>query len=115
MQKRNRILLGIGLIALAGLLLASRLHGRTAVPANKTAFVNAQSWAAHMAETRVDLNAADRVELCTLPGIGPATADRIIAYRTENGPFRSPDELLRVDGIGSATLENIREYIWVNP
>ena len=99
MQKRNRILLGIGLIALAGLLLASRLHGRTAVPADKTSFENAQSWAAHMAETRVDLNAADRV----------------IAYRTENGPFRSPDELLRVDGIGSATLENIREYIWVNP
>ncbi len=47
----------------------------------------------------VDLNAADADELATLPGIGPALAERIVAYRTENGPFTSVDELADIAGI----------------
>jgi competence protein ComEA len=47
----------------------------------------------------VDLNAADAAQLETLPGIGPALAERIVEYREINGPFASADELADVSGI----------------
>lgn len=59
----------------------------------------------------VDINTADAETLCLLPGIGPKTAEKIIAYREENGPFLSGEELTAVDGVGAATYENIRDYI----
>jgi competence ComEA-like helix-hairpin-helix protein len=46
-----------------------------------------------------------------LPGIGPSLAARIVADRAERGPFRSPEGLLRVRGIGPRTLERIRPYL----
>ena len=46
-----------------------------------------------------------------LPGIGPAKAEAIAAYRTEHGPFRTVDQLMEVSGIGEATLEALRPYI----
>ncbi|MBO9579079.1 MAG: helix-hairpin-helix domain-containing protein, partial [Microbacteriaceae bacterium] len=54
---------------------------------------------------RVDLNTADRAALETLPRVGPAMADRIIAWRTENGGFRSVDDLRQVSGIGDKTFD----------
>lgn len=59
----------------------------------------------------VSLNAADHAGLETLPGIGPAKAAAIIAYRDSIGSFESIEQLLEVDGIGPATLENIRPYV----
>src|SRR4051812_40096393 len=47
----------------------------------------------------VDLNRASAEELRTLPGIGPSLAARVVAWRTEHGPFRSVDELESVPGI----------------
>ena len=58
----------------------------------------------------VNLNTATEQELDTLPGIGPAIARRIIEFRTQNGGFRSVDELDRVKGIGQKKLEDIRQY-----
>ena len=55
----------------------------------------------------------DAAALQTLPGIGPALAERIIAYRTEHGPFRTVEELLEVKGIGEATLEKLRQEVTV--
>ncbi|OYX54375.1 MAG: hypothetical protein B7Y93_06435 [Micrococcales bacterium 32-70-13] len=65
--------------------------------------------AAPAADGRVNLNTADAVALETLPGVGPAIAARIIAWRDANGPFRSVDELTAVSGIGERTLEGLRD------
>lgn len=57
----------------------------------------------------VDLNTADATTLETLPGIGPVLAERIVAWREENGPFASVDELGDVSGIGPALLEQLSD------
>jgi competence protein ComEA len=61
----------------------------------------------------VNVNSAIATELEELPGIGEVIAQRIIDYRTENGPFTTVDELLDVSGIGDAILESIRELVTV--
>ncbi|HHY37085.1 MAG TPA: hypothetical protein GX518_05280 [Firmicutes bacterium] len=61
---------------------------------------------------KINLNRATRAELETLPGIGPALAERIITYREEHGPFRRPEEIKNVSGIGEKTYENIKDYIY---
>ncbi len=52
----------------------------------------------------VNINTAGQAELEQLPGIGPVTAQAIIAFRSERGTFSSVDELLEVSGIGEPTL-----------
>jgi competence protein ComEA len=61
----------------------------------------------------VNLNTADEATLDTLPGIGPALAARIVAWRTDNGPFASVDELDEVSGIGPAMLAKVRDLVTV--
>lgn len=63
----------------------------------------------------IDLNTADQPALESLPGIGPTTAQAILRYRQEHGPFASLDDLDSVPGIGPATLEAIRDLVVVNP
>ncbi|MGC0142303.1 helix-hairpin-helix domain-containing protein [Pseudactinotalea sp. Z1732] len=61
----------------------------------------------------VNLNSAGSAELQTLPGIGPAMAERILAHRDEHGPFGSVEELRAVSGIGPATMERLRDLVIV--
>jgi competence protein ComEA len=64
-------------------------------------------------EGLVDLNAATVEQLDTLPGVGPVTAQAIVAWRDANGPFTSVDQLAEVDGIGPARLEKLRAQVHV--
>ena len=61
----------------------------------------------------VDLNTATADQLDALPGVGPATAAAILAYRQESGRFNSVDDLLEVRGIGDAKLEQLRPLVHV--
>ena len=63
----------------------------------------------------IDLNSASAAELDLLPGVGPALAARIIAYRQEHGSFASVDQLDNVKGIGPRTLERLRPLVKVEP
>jgi competence protein ComEA len=63
----------------------------------------------------IDINEADQEMLEALPGIGPTKAADILAYRDENGPFTSLEDLLNVPGIGPATLEAICDYLLIEP
>ncbi len=59
----------------------------------------------------VNLNRASLQDLDRLPGVGPTTAERIVAYRTENGPFSQPEDLLNVKGIGPAKFDRMRAFV----
>jgi competence protein ComEA len=61
----------------------------------------------------VDVNRASADQLDELPGVGPTTAEAIIAHREQNGPFGSVDELIDVRGIGEAKLEQLRDLVTV--
>ncbi len=61
----------------------------------------------------IDLNTATVEQLDTLPGVGPATAQAIVSYRTRHGRFRSVTELLEVPGIGPTKLEAVRALVKV--
>jgi competence protein ComEA len=61
----------------------------------------------------IDINTATTAELDTLPGIGPTTAQKIIDYRTANGPFVSTEDIINVSGIGPASYERIKDLITV--
>jgi len=60
---------------------------------------------------KTNINTATIEQLSEIRGIGPATAQRILEYREENGTFSSVDEIVNVRGIGPKTLENIRDSI----
>jgi competence protein ComEA len=67
--------------------------------------------AVHDVQVGVDLNAATASELEALPGVGPVLAGRIVAFRTERGPFLSVEDLLDVPGIGESKLSQMRDSI----
>jgi len=65
-------------------------------------------------ERLVNVNSATAAELESLPGIGPALAQRIIDYRQANGAFETVEDLLEVRGIGPSILSDIKDHVTVN-
>lgn len=64
---------------------------------------------------RVNINTATQAELETLPRIGPSIAQRIVDYRTRNGPFKKIEDIKNVSGIGEAMFSAIKDLIAVEP
>lgn len=61
----------------------------------------------------ININTAEKDELCTLKGIGTSKADRIIEYREKNGGFKTIEEIMRVPGIKEGTFLKIKDCITV--
>lgn len=64
-------------------------------------------------QRRVNINTATKTELLTLPGVGEATAERILLLRGEMGSFKSVQDLKKVKGIGEKKFEKLKPYIEV--
>jgi len=62
---------------------------------------------------KIDINSADAARLDTLPGIGPARAADIIAYRESHGGFNSIEDLKNIKGIGDKTFENLKDLVTI--
>jgi len=69
----------------------------------------------HVNAGRVNINTATVDELDALPGIGPTTAQSIVDYRLQHGPFQVIQEIQNVPGIGPATFAVFQDYISVGP
>lgn len=63
---------------------------------------------------RVNINSADAAQLALLPRVGPSVAQRIVAFRKENGQFKAPEDLMLVQGIGEKTFQLIKPYVAVS-
>jgi len=62
-------------------------------------------------ERPVNLNTATATELMQLPRVGPRTAERILAFRREHGPFRRLEEIMNVRGIGEKAFLRLKPYL----
>jgi competence protein ComEA len=93
----NKVLLSTLLVAL----LAVTAPGMANEPATEQSAVI----------TSIDINTANQDQLAMLTGIGPAKAAAIVEYREANGPFASVDDLAKVRGIGSATIDKNRHLL----
>ena len=63
----------------------------------------------------ININTATAAQLQELPGVGPSTATKIVAYREANGPFVKIEDIMDVPTIGEAKFEGIRDLITVGP
>jgi comEA protein len=77
--------------------------------------LQAQAAASEARAPQVNLNTASAGELEKLPGVGPATAQRIIEYRQKNGGFKKIEDLMNVRGIGEASFLKLKPQITVAP
>ncbi|AUG57198.1 MAG TPA: competence protein ComEA [Ruminiclostridium sp.] len=62
---------------------------------------------------KININTASKEQLTTLPGIGPAIADNIVAFRKENGRFEKIEDIMKVSGIGDAKFKRLKDLITV--
>lgn len=62
----------------------------------------------------VNVNTADVAQLALLPRVGPSVAQRIVDFRKENGPFKSPEDLMLVQGIGEKTFLLLKPHVAVS-
>ena len=101
--------LGTGLFL--GRMLLRRSMGALALQTKGT--VIAEYTPGPATEDRLNVNTASVEELAELPGVGRTLAERIVAYRRENGRFRYPYELMDIPGVDEKTYLDLRDRITV--
>ncbi|MDA1183418.1 MAG: ComEA family DNA-binding protein [Acidobacteria bacterium] len=92
--------------------------GGTALPARQggqSPTANTGNAATPTTAAQVNVNTATMSQLQTLPGIGPATAQRIMDYREQNGGFTRVEELMNVRGIGEVSFLKLKALVSVTP
>jgi len=99
-------------IVIAALLVAA-LSAATSAAQDTTRRTSAAASAS--ASAPVNLNTATAAQLETLPGIGKATAERILEYRQKNGSFKKVEDLMNVRGVGEKSFLKLKPLITVGP
>lgn len=99
----------IGKVSLALLLSSALVVGGVFPPVH----AQPQRSAATAPEGKVNINTASKSELMKLKGVGREVAEKIIAYREKNGPFKKPEEIRQVSGVGKGIWDANREAITV--
>lgn len=105
-MKKARVLLAIIVALMIGFGFSPAMASTKAPDAKTTAEPTKNA-----AVQLIDINKADAETLTQLPGIGPKTAEAILAYRKDIGQFKSLEELTEVKGIGPKKLEKIRPFL----
>lgn len=75
----------------------------------------AMGTAAQTSDAPVNLNTATAAQLEALPGVGPATAQRILEYRQKSGGFKKVEELMNIRGIGEASFLKLKSLVTITP
>jgi len=97
--------------ALAALLVLTVLVN-TSIVAPRVASAEAARAAATSTD-KININTADVKALMTLNGVGRSLAEKIVKHRDEHGPFKKPEDLRHVEGVGSGIVEKNRDRISV--
>jgi competence protein ComEA len=88
-------------------------RGEESPPVSSPSGLSLPSSSSGQEDGKVNINTATAEELDALPGVGPSIAQRIIDYRTTNGPFQSIEDVKNVRGIGDVTFEKLKDKITV--
>jgi len=113
-EKERLALTVLGGLALIGLGINLWLQRRSPITVEPGPTPPYAQWDAMIQEAKqVDVNHATAQELERLPEIGPSLAQRIVEYRQTHGPFRKPEDLRGVPGIGPKTYEALKDYVTV--
>ena len=117
MSKQEKLVI-IFLLSCAVVGLAVSFYRKARLPEIRVVPCSVREESAHL-ENRilsrhlVNINTSDADKLTLLPGIGPALAEKIVAYRRKNGFFLSPEDITKVSGIGETKYESIKDSIIV--
>lgn len=111
--EKAAVLLAILMVASTAVVSSAAGARRSAVPVEVSALSPTEPSGSPNSDGLVDINTADLDALCTLHGIGPGLAQRIIDYRETNGLFSNIADIIDVSGIGLKTFEDIKDKITI--